>query len=518
MIPAAVTGRTRWRIAALAAVAAFLLLIGRFRHPVYGFTPLLQLDASNDDVKIAAFRDLPVYVYRNTGGYDGLYYAQIAYHPLLNSPELPASSDNLAYRARRILPPALAWLLAAGRPALIVYVYSVLNVAVWLVFAALLWRILGVASAAAWLAWALLLFSAGAIASVRLALPDLPAAALMTGALWAAERNRGGLASGLMAAAGLSRETVLAAVPGLWRRPWFSAANLGRTVIAVAPLAAWIAYVRWRVGPADPGWSNFDWPLAGLIGKGAECVGAFAGTVDTSVVVATCLATIGLVVQAVYIAVRPQPGDPWWRAGAAHAFMMTLLGEPVWEDFPGAAARVLLPLTIAFNVLAVRRKAAFTWLIAGNLGVVAGLLALREPPNDPREIAAASGGGSSVIARVGDGWFDREHRAGHVWAWSSGRGKLLLEAWPPSRRPIQLVFGIRSLDARTVTVREHGRVAWQGVAGRDPATHSALVTLEAGKAELDFSTDRPPLREDPALGGRPLAFAIYDLRIAPPGP
>ena len=73
----------RWavRAAGLAAVIAFLALIGRFWHPVYGFTALIQLDAPNDNLKIAAFREMPVYVHRDNGGYDGLYYAQIAYHP-----------------------------------------------------------------------------------------------------------------------------------------------------------------------------------------------------------------------------------------------------------------------------------------------------------------------------------------------------------------------------------------------------------------------------------------------------
>ena len=71
------------RCAALLAVALLLGLVARFWHPVYGLTALIQLDASNDEVKISAFRAQPVYVHRDTGGYDGLYYAQIAYDPIL---------------------------------------------------------------------------------------------------------------------------------------------------------------------------------------------------------------------------------------------------------------------------------------------------------------------------------------------------------------------------------------------------------------------------------------------------
>ena len=116
-VPAAPSSPPRWlvRAAGLAAVAVFLVLIGRFWRPVYGFTALIQLDAPNDDLKIAAFREVPVFVHRDNGGYDGLYYAQIAHDPTLRAPELPRAMDNFSYRARRILPSAFAWLLGAGQ-------------------------------------------------------------------------------------------------------------------------------------------------------------------------------------------------------------------------------------------------------------------------------------------------------------------------------------------------------------------------------------------------------------------
>ena len=103
-------------------VVAFLALVARFWHPVWGFTAFLQLDSTNDEVKITPFKTLPVYVYPYAGGYDGLYYAQLAYDPTLRSPELARAMDNFGYRARRVLPPLLAYLIALGRPAWIVHV------------------------------------------------------------------------------------------------------------------------------------------------------------------------------------------------------------------------------------------------------------------------------------------------------------------------------------------------------------------------------------------------------------
>ena len=118
--------------------------------------------------------------------------------------------------------PAASPYRAAGNPAWIVHVYSLLNVAAWLALAVLLWRLLAVQSARGWLAWAGVLFSTGALSSVRLALTDLVALAILTGALLAAERGRRGWALGSVAAAGLARAILAQPRP---RRPRRGAAR-----------------------------------------------------------------------------------------------------------------------------------------------------------------------------------------------------------------------------------------------------------------------------------------------------
>jgi hypothetical protein len=517
------TRRWPFLCAAFAAVVLFFVLVARFWHPVYGLTALIQLDATNDDLKIAAFHEHPVYVHRDTGGYDGLYYAQIAYDPLLKSPELPRAMDNMSYRARRILPPALAWILSAGQPAAIVHVYSVLNLAAWLILAALLWRLLAVADLRGYLAWAGVLFSAGTLSSVRLALTDLPMLVLLMLAVLAAERARPRTAIAWLAAAALARETALLGAAGLFAPPWFSLKTLRKNILAcviiATPLAAWLAYIRWRIGPADAGWGNFTLPLSGFVEKWSTALADLAYLYDPFLAWTTFLAVLGLTVQAVFIASRWRLfTDAWWRVGAVYSGLMAMIGTAVWEGYPGACTRVLLPLTLAFNLLAQRTRAAVIWLILGNLGVGAGFLVLRDFPINTHELFAGRSHGVPTLIQIDTGWFGAERTAKHIWSWSSGHSRLIVESWSDAPVTAQLDFSLRSLAPRTVIISQSGRELWRGPVTEKTTRHTFALRLAPGKTPLDFSTDTPATREGSDAHARDLAFALYDPQLSVPTP
>ena len=497
----------RWRVAGAAAVLLFAVLVARFWHPVYGFTRFLQLDAANESTEIGAFRTQPIYVYRNTGGYDGQYYAQIAYHPLLNAPELKTAVDNLNYRARRILPAALAWIIGGGHPGQIARVYAWLNLAAWLALAGLSWRVIEVQSGKGFAAWLGILFSAGALTSVRFALTDLIAATLTLAAL---TRGRATLAL-----AALSRETALLALPGLWTRPWLSRKNGFVTLVAALPLALWLAYIQWRLGPGDAGFSNFTWPLQGWAEKGVSSVRALNGPIDFALAFSTFLAVAGLTVQAAYCLFRPRLSDPWWRVAAAYTVLLAFLGQAVWEGFPGATFRAVLPLTLACNLLMTRHRASWPWLIGGNLGVVAGLVALWQVPVDPAELGAARAHGQSVLVWEASGWYGAEHTARHRWAWASGPATLRIEGWPRGVSAAHFQLEFRSTQPQRVTVRQGSAVRWTGDIGPNKTTAEWDVRLADGRATLALQPDRPAVPESADAHARALAFAVYDLKVTP---
>ncbi len=537
--------RWRWAAAGLAAVAAFAVLAGRFWHPHYGFTKFVQLDAADARSGIPEIRAHPVFTYEGFNGYDGAAYTQIAFHPLLDSPDLAPALGNVPYRARRILGSALAWLLAGGDPARIASTYAALNLAVWLALAALLWRVLPVAGAKSFVAWAGVLFSAGALHSVRLALTDLLAATLVTAALALAERGRSSRALGVLAAAGLARETALAAVVGLWRGPWTTrrpwAANLLRTALVALPLFAWIGYVRLQAGPAAQGFGNFTWPVAGWIEKWSDTFADFARQPDYRWLnTTTLLALIALTAQAAFFlrprswwrrraaaaaeapnaAAAPRLHDsdswenPWWRVGAAGVAMLALLGTPVWEGHPGAATRVLLPMGVAFAVLAVRTRAGWGWIVAGSLTVFSGVLALWHVPHDPRELAAGRFAQGTYVVQVDSGWFGAERDGRAVWSWAATRGTLTLETHPRRAEAVTLRLKLRAITPRSIEVRAGDEVLWQGTVGEKLAWVQCPLRLPAnGRVLVELRSPAPGVPENTHADARALGFALYGVAL-----
>jgi hypothetical protein len=514
----------RLGMAGWAAVAVFAVLAGRFWHPYYGFTRFLQLDEVDARVAVRGLREHPAFVYPGENGYDGAAYVQIAFHPLLNSDELRAGVGNVAYRGRRILASAAAWLLAGGQPAYIANVYAMLNLGVWLALAWLLWRVLPVSDTRSWLAWAGVMFSAGALHSVRLALTDLLAVALVAAGIAFAERQRRGSALGVLASAGLARETALAGVVALWRGPWNSLRAWGANALLCAavavPLVLWVAYIRARVGPEDQGFGNLAWPIAGWIEKWLVTFADFVRQPDFRWLnTTTLLALIGLSVQAAYLLGRPRAWrrrleDPWWRAGMVGVVLMVLLGTPGWEGHPGAATRVLLPMSVAFAVLAVRERASWRWIAAGSLPVFSGVLALWHVPHFDEELASGRAGGRGYLARLEAGWYGPERHNRHVWSWTANEGQIAIATTRASGAPARVALSLRAMAPRVVEVSAGGDVLWRGEVGeRLQPVRVAVPAGDDGTVRLTLRSDAPAVREGEYAGARPLGFAVYNLRL-----
>jgi hypothetical protein len=352
--------------------------VARFYHPGTGFTALIGFPAGHD-YEAPAMRDVPHFEYPAWASYDGQFYAQRAFDPLCRDPLVDRAMDLAPFRARRILFSWTAYWIGLGRPAWILEAYALQNVACWLLLAVLLTRWIPPTSARGLALWTACLFSHGMLWSVRFALLDAPSLLLTACGVWAVERGRFLLSAAIVGTAGLGRETnllVIATQPfPRDRRTWMRLA--AALAIAVLPLLIWEDYLRsiYRstiFAGADqlttPGaalrvtWMRALWAV--------RTEGLFSGDALAFALVSS------LIVQAVYVLVRREYSCPWWRAAVPYVLLLLLLDRVLADPHTGAITRVLLPLTVGFNVLLAsepRPSRFWLWFASGNLHLLSAI-------------------------------------------------------------------------------------------------------------------------------------------------
>ena len=360
--------------------ALFLASVARFYHPGLGFSALLII--SESDRKTATLRALPHYEYPAGNAYDGGMYAQLAMDPLLRDPEIDAVLDAPAYRARRILFSATAYLFGLGKPGWILQAYALQNVLAWLLLAWTLTRWIPPDGPRLFTLWALSMFSHGLTMSVRMSLLDGPSLLLLVFAVAAAERQRTWLPAAIVGIAGLGRETnLLGAVALPWPHGWLRTA--GAALLIALPLLIWQDYV-WSIyrGTSTTAVTHhLTLPFAGYLLKWQVTLREIGVRGFFAPAGLSLLVLIALTVQAIFLVRTRAWAQPWWRLAAAYALLMVVAHWVVWEGHPGAITRVVLPMKFGFNVLLARvqPRGFWGWCILGNLDLFASLDVLPVP-------------------------------------------------------------------------------------------------------------------------------------------
>lgn len=328
---------------------------------------------------------MPRHVERGSGGYDGQFYAELAVDPLLRDPAVDRALDAAPFRARRILFSWTAYGLGLGRPSWILQAYALQNAIAWLVLAFVLLRWFPPDSVRDRALWFASLFNIGLIWSVRYSLLDGPSLLLLALAMAAVEGGRLAVGALLVGIAGLGRETNLLAIPALVdpterrARAWL--VQIACVGLAMAPLLVWIDYLYsvyrtlvFTAGNTMGGFLHgYLWLVQGtwngLVGYSLSASKLFA-----------VFAVVAVTVQSVTMLARPVWSSPWWRMGCAYVGLFVFLGPIGMEGDPGTFLRLVLPLSLAFNVL-IPRDAPWFWPVAaaGNLTVFQGIAMLWEP-------------------------------------------------------------------------------------------------------------------------------------------
>lgn len=410
--------------------------------------------------------------------------------------------------------PTPVWRLPIDQSPPIRRAYLLCNLIAWLALAILLWQLIPGNDWRAWLARGGVLFSAGAIASIRFALTDLITLALLAGAMLALERRRYGWSTCLLGVAVIGRNATLLALPAVATPPWLSRSNLLRVLAVLGLITVSTTAVYWRLGLFGQFYSHVAWPFGSFMGKWADCFAAIFQGRGLGLAWIGFVAIIGITVQAVFFLRRWSIDEPWWRFGIAYAGLMCLLDDTMWRGAAAGATRLLLPLTLAFNVVARRCRVSPAWLLAGNLAVAAGFSSLFFPSDPPWDMAAIRAAGFGQLSAHDANWYDIQQSARHTWSWSRGSAGLNVEAWPHSLEQVGVAFSLRSLTPRTVVIRQGVQVLWAGAVNRDYTRAAFSCHLSDGRAFLDLSTDTPAVAEESDPYGRRFAFAIYDPLLA----
>jgi hypothetical protein len=502
----------------------FLALLMRFYSGETGFTSLIAFGEYNEQQFIPELKKLDYHVEERSWGYDAQWYVQLAVRPTLDGSEIATAIDNLPYRARRILFCWTAHALGCGQPAWVVQIYALQNVVCWLLLAWLLlhwFRPLDLNNLFRW--WGVM-FSFGLLVSVRNSLVDGPSLLLVVIGVRLVECGRPWLSALAMGIGGLGKETTIFAATALIRpdaRTWKSWAAMIATGLLVAlPLALWTLVVVFMLGPVgtDTGSRAFGLPfveLAKKIGVTAQELGRDPANWDY---LSSAVMLISVITQFLLIAVRPLWKSPWWRVGAAYAALMIVLGEAVWEGYPGATSRVLLPMLVAFNVVVPKGRWWWIVLVLGNLSVVTSPSLLNFGGRGymlggPSALASSPSTGEPLRVRFDEGWFPAEKTIWDYWRWSDGRGAIRVQNPHTQNLVATLEFKMSSRSASEMALEVNGVERWRARTDQARRPAAVQVVLPPGETVLRFIMRGPLEPGEAQAQTRGPFFRLVDFRI-----
>lgn len=515
------------RVAKTLVVVCFLILVARFYLPGKGMTALIGFGENFENQYIPELKNLPHYSERDSFGYDGQWYAQIAIRPDPTDPEMIPAVDNLPYRTRRILFCWTAYLLGLGKPAYILQVFALQNIIGWLLLALLMQRWFPATTFDHLFRWAAVLLSYGLCASVHYSLTDGPSLLLIAVGVALIEAGKPWRAALVLGVSSLGKETNILGSAGIVRpdyrtlKEWFSAAV--RVAITVAPLLIWTYYIFRVHGSSEAmsGSRNFAPPFVAISQKIHFTISwLLEGGNDARYARGTLYVMVALVTQFLLLVLRPQPSQPWWRVAIGYCVLMVFLGEAVWEGYPGAASRVLLPMTLAFNVLVPRGKFWWIVLLLGNASIFASSDLARPPAGNGYKLVESPGvakiAGSKPALRVDftSGWYPAERSQFEHWRWTQQRAEMSI--FNSTNEPIVLnvEFEAAALSPRMVRFAgEKGEFLSVEVSRKKKSVRAYEILINPGENKLWWETEGALDRSANPADTREFGFRIYNLKL-----
>ncbi len=501
-------------------ITAVVLMTSAFmsyRAPIHGFAWLPCFGQKFESRMTRDFKLNSGYTTVRDWGYDGQFYAQLAIDPFILNPETKNAFDNFQFRARRPLFAMTAYVAGGGKPRAILQAYSTQNLVFWLALACILLKWLPPTCWQNTLRYVCILYSFGLINSIQFALLDGPAMTMIALAVLLAEWNKPWMSALVLGLAGIGKETSILAsslfgLPKNFEPRQILSLALKLSLV-VLPLAGWLFYLSLLDTTPNAralgSNRNFSWPLIGwwtaIQGLHAKIL---AGQ-NLKLSLTTGAFLLALPVQAVALLAMRRPSSFWWRVGSVYAVFSFFIGYATWEGLVGSAARLCMPVTVAFNILAPR---TFKWLIilaVGNLTTVLGIHAMIQNGPPPQYRASASR--SSLLSDMTwkSGWYEYEYNLRNYWRWSGGDAAIRI-----FNRETEVIQAVLRFKSRSVAPMEIEISNDEGLVQRFEANlrygqkTEVNLSLKPGDNFLFFRPSIPVLQVPG--DNRPLSFMLFN--------
>ena len=507
------------------AFAFCLFKIYDYKHPYFGYTALPKFGSQFHENSLLELKKARVYLQEGPG-YDGQLYAQLALKPSATGEDIEDALDNYVHRARRILFSWTAWCFGLGNPDWILQAYGWQNGLFWILSGLLLLKWLPPNHWQNTLRFLASFFTAGIVYSFDGALLDGPRLFLTALAAYLIQSRRSWLGTGILGLAGLGKETNLMAVFSLWTPNL----KLGKQALsfalkaslATAPLILWFAYIYFNASEYNRGLAagsgNFHLPLVGFFASALEILKKAGETGFPASAYIQFILLGSLIAQGLYLAIRPKPNNVWWRIGISYTILMAFLGPTVWEGLI-AAPRVLLPMTIAFNIVFSRRNWMLPLLIFANSLTLIGLDSL-QPQDIPNRLEFTN---QSPLAfnpetqeysdiQFINGWYVAEGKSRRYWRWSNGDSLIEFELPGDKKVNAILEFQPRIISPREILLEVNGLQVWRMQSGGGYGDQESIpFVVNPGKNVLRIYSPQPPERfgRDP----RELSFSLGNYQM-----
>lgn len=486
-----------------------MLALAQYYSSEFGFTYFLRVgEFALAEKPWSQDLETNIYVHERTWGYDGQYYAQLALDPLMQNGDLDESVDNLPYRARRILLPALAHVIGFGRPTGVLNIFAFLNIVSWAALALLLLRWFPPTSINHTVRWLGVMFSTGMCSSVSMALVDGPCLLFLALALRWIEERRPKLAAFSLALGGLVKETTLLGIgllaPVNWRifSHWPRAILAG--IVTILPLGIWVIFIFHRFSDQTnqgAGAGNFSLPLVAMGQKLQELTVELAsGGLPWATWGISMACLMSVFVQAVFVITRWRWTQPAWRLTVSFALLAFVIGPGNWNGYPGGASRSLLPLLLGFNLLVPRGRRWIPILILGNCSAFFSPLLFLPVPEPIGKIrvqipAETESRRSSGLATVDFPlpWHGLEEFEDQRWRWSNGPSDIIVHN-PFDTAVVASIDGEwAAKDERIARLMQNHTVLWEQTLSIQPKKWSVTgIVLPPGKSVLTIESNAFP--------------------------